>query len=403
MTMGQALTHQMIAREAAAMLVEENFVGAQINTDPDEEFGQAVNGYKKGDTVKIKVPPVPVVYDGATFAAGGAAQNLNELSVSLVVNKQKHTALTFTAKEKKLDIAEYKERFLRPCMNSLIAVVNADLLLDMKNGFPNVVQLDATPRKGFRSAASVLDRFLAPTDQRRMHVSSASNDALGEANAGLFLPNKELVEEFQKNRVGQFAMWDFFNQQSLPTHVVGAGAGYLVNGAVADGAALLPVNTGTGAIAKGSTFTIANVFSTHPLTGASTGQLRQFQVTADYAGGAGNIAFAPALNLTVAAGSGVGKVGNVNALPVTTAPVSIVANAAGKQSSIGFHRNSIAAAFPPLGVLASCEGYTATMKNISVRVMTFGDGKADVEHTRVDVLYGNVIVRPDHGVRVIDA
>jgi hypothetical protein len=394
----------MIAREAAAMLVEENFVGAQINTDPDEEFGQAVNGYKKGDTVKIKVPPVPVVYDGATFAAGGAAQSLAEQSVSLVVNKQKHTALTFTAKEKKLDLAEYKERFLRPCMNSLISIVNADLLLDMKNGFPNVVQLDATPRKGFRSAASALDRFLAPFDQRRMHVSSASNDALGEANAGLFLPNKELTEEFQKNRVGQFAMWDFYVQQSLPTHVVGAGAGYLVNNAAtADGAALLVVDTGTGAISKGSTFTIANVFSTHPLTGASTGQLRQFQVTADYAGGAGSIAFAPALNLTVAAGSGTGKVGNINALPADNAAITITANAAGKQTSIGFHRNSIAAAFPPLGVLASCEGYTATVKNISVRVMTFGDGKADMEHTRVDVLYGDVIVRPDHGVRVIDA
>jgi hypothetical protein len=402
--MPQALTHQMIAREAAAMLVEENFVGAQINTDPDEEFGQSVNGYKKGDTVKIKVPPVPVVYDGATFAAGGAAQSLAEQSVSLVVNKQKHTALTFTAKEKKLDIAEYKERFLRPCMNSLIAIVNADLLLDMKNGAPGRVQLDATPRKGFRAAASYLDRALAPFDQRRMHVTGDSNDALGEANAGLFLPNKELTEEFMKNRVGNFAMWDFYVQQSNPTHVVGAGAGYLVNNAAtADGAALLVVDTGTGAISKGSTFTIANVFATHPLTGANTGKLRQFQVTADYAGGSGSIAFAPALNLTVAAGSGVGKVGNINALPADNAAISIVANATGKATSIGFHRNAVAAAFPPLGVLASCEGYTATVKNISVRVMTFGDGKADTESTRVDVLYGDVIVRPDHIVGCIDA
>lgn len=401
--MPQALTHQMVAREAAAMLVEANFVGAQINTDPDEEFGQAVNGYKKGDTVRIKVPPVPVVYDGATFAAGGAAQNLNEQSVSLVVNKQKHTALTFTAKEKKLELADFKERFLRPCMNSLIAIVNADLLLDMKNAAQWAVQLDATPRKGFRAGASVLDRFLAPVDQRRMHISSASNDALGEQNATLFLPNDELTEEFQKNRVGQFAMWDFYNQQSLPTHVVGAGAGYLVNGAPADGVALLPVNTGTGAVSKGTKFTIANVFATHPLTGLSNGQLRQFVVTADYVGGNGNIAFAPALNLTVAAGAGVGKIGNINALPLNTAAVTLIANAAGKQSNIGFHRNAMAAAFPPLGVLASCEGYTASLKNISVRVMTFGDGKADVEHTRVDVLYGDAPVRPDHMVVEIDA
>lgn len=400
----QALTHQMVAREAAAMLVEENFVGAQINTDPDEEFGAAVNGYKKGDTVRIKVPPVPVVYDGATFAAGGAAQSLVEQSVSLVVNKQKHTALTFTAKEKKLELSDFKERFLRPCMNSLIAVVNADLLLDMKNGSAQRVQLDATPRKGFRAAASILDRALAPFDQRRMHVSSASNDALGEANATLFLPNQELTEEFQKNRVGQFAMWDFYTQQSLPTHVVGAGAGYLVNNAAtADGAAVLVVDTGTGAVSKGTAFTIANVFGVHPLTGISTGILKQFVVTADYAGGGGSIAFAPALSVTVASGSGVGKVGNINALPADNAAVTLVANAAGKYSNIGFHRNAVAAAFPPLGVLASCEGYTATVKGISVRVMTFGDGKADTESTRVDVLYGDVMVRPEHIVVAIDA
>lgn len=402
--MPQALTHQMIAREAAKMLVEANFVGAHINTDPyEEEFGNAVQGYKKGDTVKIKIPPVPVVYDGSTFAAGGAAQNLNEGSVDLVVNKQKHTALTFTAKEKKLDLTDFKERFLRPCMNSLIAIVNADLLLDMKNSTPNVVQLDATPRKGFRAAASVLDRFLAPVDQRRMHISSASNDALGEANAALFHPNTEIREEFERNRVGNFAMWDFYNQQSLPTHVVGAGAGYLVNDTPADGDSVVTVDTGTGAIAAGTAFTFDNVFATHPLTGLSNGQLRQFYVTANYAGGAGDISFYPPLNLTVAAGSGVGKVGNINALPVNNAAITLVANAASKQSNIGFHRNAVAAAFPPLGVLASCEGYTATVKNISVRVMTFGDGNLDKEHTRVDVLYGNKTVRPDHLVRVVDA
>jgi hypothetical protein len=35
--------------------------------------------------------------------------------------------------------------------------------------------------------------------------------------------------------------------------------------------------------------------------------------------------------------------------------------------------------------------------------MTFGNGLTDVENTRVDVLYGNVLVRPDHTVIGIDA
>jgi P22 coat protein - gene protein 5 len=394
----QFLTHQMVAREAAAMLNEENFVGAQINTDREEEFGDVTQGYKNGDTVRIKVPPVPIVFDGATFAAGGSAPSLAEGVVSLQVNKQKHVALSFTAKEKKLDMSEFKPRYLRPAINSLIAIVNADLLLDMKNQAQNAVQLTATPRTIYRNASSVLDRFLAPVDQRRIHITSDANDLLGEQNATLFVPGTEISEEFEKNRIGKFSTLDFYVNQSLPVHANGAGAGYVMNGAGVEGASQLAVITGTGAIAKGTILTVANVLSVHPLTGLSNGKSRQYTVTADYAGGAGNIQIAPPLLATTAT-----KIGNINALPANAAAVTLLANAAGKASNIAFHRNAMAAAFPPLGVLASCEGYTATVKNISVRVMTFGDGKADVENTRVDVLYGDIAVRPDHMCRVIDA
>lgn len=396
--MPQALTHQMVAREAAAMLVEETFIGAHINTDPEDEYSSVVQGYKKGDTVRIKVPPVPVVFDGASFAGGGAAPSLTEQSVSLVVNKQKHVPISFGAKEKKLELSDFKERFLKPAMNSLISFVNADLALDFKNGSPNVIQLTATPRTGYRNASSVLDRFLAPRDDRRIHISSDANDALGEQNAALFHSSAELRREFDRNIIGNFADWDYYINQSLPVHVVGAGAGYVMNGAGVDLAAQLAVTTGTGAVAKGTKLTVANVFAVHPITGLSNGKLRQYTVTADYVGGAGNILISPALNVTTAT-----KIGNINALPANAAAVTLVANAAGKASNIGFHRNSMAAAFPPLGVLASCEGYTATVKNMSVRVMTFGDGKLDIEHTRIDVLYGDVLVRPDHTVVLIDA
>jgi len=394
----QALTHQMIAREAAAMLVEENTVVSNINTDREEEFGEAVNGYKKGDSVKIKVPPVPVVYDGATFAAGGAAPSLQEGSVTLQLTTQKHVALTFTAKEKKLDLTDFKERYLRPAMNSLGAVVNADLLTQFKNLTPNAIQLTATPRTDWRNACSVLNRFLAPPDQRSAHITSNVNSAMGEQNATLFHDSKEIRGEFNDNAVGRFAGFDFYEQQSNPVHVNGAGAGYVMNGAGVDGASQLAVTTGTGAINKGTIITVANVFAVHPLTGVTNGQLRQFVVTADYAGGAGNIQIYPALNLTTA-----NKVGNINALPANGANVTLLANAAGKATNLGFHRNAYAAAFAPLPVLASCEGYTATVKGVSVRVMTFGDGKSDTESTRVDVLYGYCAPRPDHAVRGIEA
>ena len=54
----------------------------------------------------------------------------------------------------------------------------------------------------------------------------------------------------------------------------------------------------------------------------------------------------------------------------------------------------------PLPVLASCEGYTYSTPEFSIRVMNFGNGQTDVENTRIDVLYGQVTVRNDMGARV---
>lgn len=398
--MGQALTHQMIAREAAAMLVMENPVVKNINTDRQKEYGEEINGFKKGDTVRIKVPPVPVVFDGAVFAGGGNAPLAQETEVPLTLDTQKHVALTFGAKEKLLDLSDFKERFLRPAMESLSAIVNADLLTRMKNQTPNVVGTWGTvptTRATYRAASSVLDRFLAPSTKRSLHFSSDANDGLAEANATLFHTKGELEAEFSENAVGHFAGWEFFAQQSIPVHTNGAGAGYLVNGASQVGATLI-VDTGTGAVPKGSIITIAGVNAVNPLTGVTTGKLRAFVVTADYAGGGGSISISPAIVQNTAT-----QRGNVTALAADNAAITIFGTAsASAPQNIGFHRDAFAAAFAPLPVLASTEGYTATYKGISVRVMTFGDGYQDKENTRIDVLYGEQVVRPDHAVRITE-
>ncbi len=72
--------------------------------------------------------------------------------------------------------------------------------------------------------------------------------------------------------------------------------------------------------------------------------------------------------------------------------------------NLEFHKDAFTAAFAPLPVLASCEGYTARLPSgISVRVMTFGDGLNDLERTRIDVLYGFQVVRPLHACRITQA
>lgn len=397
----QALTHQMVAREAAKILWEENNVISNINTDRKREFGEEVNGYKKGDTVKVMVPPVPVTYSGATFAGGSPAPSANESYVDLTVDQQEHVALTFTAKEKKLELSDFSKRFLRPAMSSLSSKVNSVLLEEMYLKTPNVVGTwGAVPstRTPWRNAGSMLSRYLAPQEDRVAHFSLDANDGLAEANASLFHDSKELKGEFSENSVGRFAGLDFYEQLSLPVHTNGAGAGYLINGTSQAGATLT-VDTGTGAITKGSIITIAGVFAVHPITGESTGKLQHFVVADDVAGGGTSIPIFPALvpNTTT-------QRGNVTGSPADNAAITIFGTASqGRTQNLVFQKDAFASAFAPLPVLASCEGYTATVKGISVRVMSFGDGKSDEEHTRIDVLFAKpAAVRPYHSVRVTE-
>lgn len=398
---GQALTHQMVAREAAKMLWEENNVVSNINTSREKEFGEEVNGYKKGDTVRVMVPPVPVTFSGATFAGGGSAPAVNESSVNLTVDQQYHVPLTFTAKEKKLEISDFRERFLRPAMSSLSSKVNSVLLTSMMQQTRNTVGTWGTipaTRTPWRNASSMLTRFMAPQENRYAHFSVDASDALAEANSTLFHTADELKGEFSKNAVGMFAGLEFFTQLSLPSLANGAGTGYLVNGASQTGSTLV-VDTGTGALPVGATFTIANVFAVHPVTGATLTTLRKFTVTAAYAGGAGSISISPAITPTTST-----VIGTVNASPADDAAITIFGTASQtKTQNLVFHRDAFATAFAPLPVLASCEGYTATVKNISVRVMTFGNGLTDTENTRIDVLFAlPAAIRPDWSTRVTE-
>jgi hypothetical protein len=392
------LTHQMIAREAAAMLKEDTFIKT-INTGRSDEFTESVNGYKKGDTVSIGVPPVPTVYSGSSFAGGGAAPDQVETKVQLQLSKQKHVPLTFTAKEKLLSVGDFKSRFLKPAMQSLLSAVQADLLTDMKNGAGTVVGTWGTipnTRTTYAQARAKLQNFLAPGDDRAIQFSSDANVNLAEANTQLFNNQAAVSDIYREGAVGSWGGFDFYENQSMPVHTMGAGTGYLVNGAGQTGASLA-VGTGTGALTKGTAFTLG-VNAVHPITGADLGYLRQFVVTADYAGGAGNVSIYPAIVPTSAS-----VVGTVTASPANGAALTLIGTASqAKRQNLAYHKNAFAAAFAPLPVLASCEGYTASIGGISVRVMTFGNGQTDTESTRIDVLYGDATVRNDHIVRITE-
>ncbi|MFX9083309.1 hypothetical protein ABTN62_09490, partial [Acinetobacter baumannii] len=80
---------------------------------------------------------------GAVYAEGGAGSDVLEQEVSLTLDTQKHVGLKFGAKEKLLDITDFKERILRPQIVTLSSVVEADLISKGIKGTSNVVTMPA--------------------------------------------------------------------------------------------------------------------------------------------------------------------------------------------------------------------------------------------------------------------
>ena len=390
------LTHQMIAREAAKLLEEEAPFLASINKGRQDEFGTDTQGYKKGDTVKIKIPTAGKVFDGAVFAGGAAGTDVVEDSVNLTLDTQKHVALQFGAKEKLLNITDFRDRILRSQMQTLASVVEADLILRGVMGTPNQVAMNlagSNPSNALALARSKLNQYLTPKGDRSGLITSTANVALSGEVSRMWNPTKTSEKAYLDGYVASAFGVDIFEHQSIPVFNNGTATGITVSGAGQSGSVITLAASGAGTLAQGTVFTIAGVNAVHPFTGLDTGTLQQFVVKATATvGAATTVTVYPAINATAPNKT-------TSALPANGAVVT-VQSVNGFQNLV-FHKDAYTAAFAPLPVLASCEGYTARLPSgVNVRVMTFGDGNNDLERTRIDVLYGFQTVRGIHACRV---
>lgn len=390
----QVLTHQMIAREAAKFLEELAPFTANINKGRQDEFGTDVSGYKKGDTVKIKIPTSGKVFDGAIYAGGAAGTDVIEESVNLSLDTQKHIALQFGTKEKMLNITDFKERILRPQMQTLASVIEADLIAKGVLGTPLTVSMNTagtTPSIALALARAKMNQYLTPAGDRSALITSTANVALSGEISRLFNPTQPSSKAYLDGYVATAYGSDLFEHQSIPTHTNGTAAGITVSAAGQTGRSITMTASTVGTLVKGQILTIAGVNAVHPLTGQDTGSLQQFVVTEAVTVSAGTtVKIYPSIN--PAAPNKTATASPASGAVVATASVNGVQN-------LAFHKDAFTAAFAPLPVIASCEGYTARLPSgISVRVMTFGDGNNDIERTRIDVLYGFQTV---HGLRAV--
>ncbi len=383
------LTATAVTREALRVLHQKlNFVGS-ITREYDDSFAR--QGAKVGDTLKVRLPNQYTVRTGATLAA----QDTTESAVDLKVQTQKGVDLNFTSVDLTMNLDDFSERVLEPAMSVLAANIEADAMSMYKDVYNQVgaAAQPATFAKILQGRKILVDN-LAPLAGRTCNLNTQDNVDLVDALKGLFNDKATITKQNREGYMGRTAGFDFMENTLWPSHLRGAGAGYLVNGASQTGAGLA-VNTGTGAIKQGDVFTIAGVNRVHPETKQSTGQPQQFVAVADAAGGAGTWTISPAIVVT-------GAAQNVSGSPAAGAAITFAGTASTAHGiSLAYQKGAFAFATAdmvmPRGVdFAAREAFDG----ISMRIVRQYDINSDKFPCRLDVLYGYKTLRPQLACRL---
>jgi hypothetical protein len=385
------LTSSVITKEALRILHQKlNFVGS-MNRAYDSSFAQS--GAKIGDSLRIRLPNKYTVRDGATLSA----QDTVETSTTLQVATQKGVDLNFTSNELTLSLDDFSKRILEPAMAQLSASIEADAF-NMIKDVPYAVGANgsAVTFKNVLEARKKLSDNLAPSNDRTLILNTQDNVDLVDSLKGLFQDSATIAQQYKEGMVGKTAGYSsIYENTLLPNFSFGAGTGYLVNGGAQSGSSLI-VDTGSGALPKGTVFTIANVFAVHPESRLSTGVLQQFVVTSNYTGGAGTVAIYPAITAS-------GAYQTVNAVPADNAEISIYASASAiVTQSLAFQKDAFTFATADL-IMPKGVDFSAreVYDGISMRVVRQYDINNDAFPCRLDVLYGYKTIRPELACRIL--
>lgn len=396
------LTIDEITNEALMVLHQKlNFV-TNIVTDYDSSY--AVEGAKIGNSLRVRLPMEYGTGTGPTIATGTGADSLQN-QVTLTVNTQRHVPMRFTTNERTMKIDEFRDRHIEPAMSRLAAMVEYDAL-SMMDECPNAV--NAGTKVDFSdilAAGVILDDNLAPTGAtRNALIDSQAKADMVDSLKGLFNDQVALSRQFKEAVMGRTAGFDFYQNTLLRSHTSGAAGGsstYLTNAVTAQvgsytspNSMSLKVDTGTTTVKKGDVFTIGGVYDVHPETKQSTGTLKQFTVMANFTG-AGTITISPAIIAT-------GRYQNCSTGAANNQKLTFIgaASTAYKRSFL-FERGFAAFGTADLVLPPNTQASRANYDGLSIRLIVDAyDVKTDKMYTRLDLLYGYKVLRPDLGCTI---
>ena len=399
------LTIDMIAREALRLAHEKATFLGTINRQFDDSFGRSDG--KIGDTLRIRYPSQYTRRQGSRIMD---VQDSVQVSTQLVVATQDGVDMRFNSRERALDLDSFSQLHLEPAMAQLISGIESDVLAGCTKGTykfagNNQAGTALTTISSLTAAGNArtrLNQGLAPKGDRFIQVDSGTMANMVTGVAAYFNPSNAISEQYREGLVARTAMADYYENERVFTDINTSAVTFSTakaNGYVSTlGQTSTNITTITYTVNIGNVFTMASIFDVHPETKQSYGLLKQFTVTATT--NASTISFQPPIYIS-------GPRQNVTGIGTTTSTNAINFLGVAQSSAICplmYHRDAFTFATAELPLMANSEKCVRrTYDGLSLRVWQDSDIRNDELLTRIDILYGYAVIRPEWACRLYGA
>lgn len=409
------LTPSIIAKEALMLLKNHLVMANLVHRRYKHEFK------KVGSDITIRKPVKFTVTTGRTRSTS----TITEKSITLTVATQAHVSWAFNSADLTLSIDEYSKRYIAPAIAAIANKVDIDL-----TGLYDDVHNEVHETTGFETpdqfitlgrCGQKLDEEAVPQEDRAVVLNPAAHWSIANALRTVFVTDvaKPILK---KGYLARIANFEVYMDQNIKTHTMGHwGTGSGTDGTgleVATGNPTGSITIGTGVLAicdfdvvdtkvlvTGDIFTVAGVYAVNPMSGESTGSLRQFVVTADASCGSTGTTTEVPISVSVAPvmiSSGPYK--TIDTYPPGSAAIDVLGQIDKQMpQNLAFHKNAFALVVVPLELpsgAAFASRATDEDSGLSLRVIKAYDIDKDDDVIRIDILYGVKTLYPEMAVRL---
>lgn len=371
----------------------------------DRQFDASFNGdAKHGATLRVKNPQQFL----ANTSRVAAINELTETAQTITVNSPYNVSFPLTSQDRLQNIAQIENELIEPAIKTLIGKIEADAIADLTKQVPNVVGAGSYAlASGFAPAAladllgpnyaqSMLNQNYAPYEDRAILANSWQMAGMTNGLKGLFNEASQITKQYREGQMGRTSMADWYANEKMISLTNPSDVAFAINGGtLTSGITNLTINGTAVAPTVGTSFTVDAIYDVDPITKASTGKLKWFQVQSGST--TTSLNFLPAMNFDTANANQ-----NCSGTPVTPAVITFHGSAStAYNQSLMFQKQAFTFVSAPLPKNASNDDCSVrTEDNLSIRVWTGSDIVNDRSICRIDLLCGWKSLRPEFACRI---